>query len=68
MTYLADQHGTSAAAAIESAEQVMGEDLEICEAVQKNLEAGLYHAGRLSPREEPGTIYFQQLVRAALED
>lgn len=63
---LAAERGTSARAAIESAEQVMGEDLEICELVQKNLEAGVYQSGRLSPTEEVGTIYFQQLVRAAL--
>ena len=45
----------------------MGEDLEICELVQKNLEAGVYEYGRLSPTEEVGTIFFQQLVRAALD-
>ena len=63
---LAAERGTSASEAIESAEQVMGEDLEICELVQKNLEAGVYESGRLSPSEEVGTIYFQQLVRDAL--
>ena len=65
---LAAERGTSAQAAIDSAEQVMGEDLEICELVQKNLEAGVYECGRLSPTEEVGTIYFQQLVREALSD
>jgi choline monooxygenase len=64
---LAAERGTSARAAIDSAEQVMGEDLEICELVQKNLEAGVYETGRLSPTEEVGTIYFQRLVREALE-
>lgn len=59
--------GTSARAAIDSAEQVMGEDLAICERVQRNLEAGVYRSGRLSPREEVGTIYFQSQVRAALK-
>ncbi len=63
---LAAERGTSAQAAIDSAEQVMGEDLEICELVQKNLEAGIYESGRLSPSEEVGTIFFQQLVRQAL--
>ena len=64
---LAAARGTSARAAIDSAEQVMGEDLEICELVQKNLEAGVYESGRLSPTEEVGTIYFQRLVRESLE-
>ncbi len=35
--------------------------------MQKNLEAGVYETGRLSPSEEVGTIYFQRLVRDALE-
>ncbi len=64
---LARQRGTSAREAIESAEQVMGEDLEICELVQRNLEAGVYETGRLSPTHEVGTIYFQSLVRQALD-
>jgi len=50
-----------------SSEQVMGEDLEICELVQRNLDTGIYQTGHLSPREEVGTIYFQQLVRQALK-
>jgi len=50
-----------------SSEQVMGEDLEICELVQRNLNTGVYQTGHLSPREEVGTIFFQQLVRQALE-
>ena len=50
-----------------SSEKVMQEDLEICELVQRNLDAGVYQSGHLSPREEVGTIYFQNLVRRALE-
>ena len=42
------------------------EDVQICEAVQKNLEAGVYTAGRLSPRKEGGVHYFQSLVRNAM--
>jgi choline monooxygenase len=64
---LAAARGTSAQAAIDSARQVMGEDLAICEQVQKNLEAGVYRSGRLSPSQEAGTIYFQRLVRQALD-
>jgi phenylpropionate dioxygenase-like ring-hydroxylating dioxygenase large terminal subunit len=50
-----------------ASEQVMEEDMEICGLVQRNLDAGIYQSGHLSPREEVGTIYFQQLVRRALE-
>jgi len=49
-----------------NSEQVMDEDVSICEMVQRNLASGVYPGGRLSPRQESGTIYFQQLVRAAL--
>ena len=52
----------------ESSELVMEEDMEICILVQRNLDAGIYQSGHLSPTEEIGTIYFQQLVRQALEN
>jgi choline monooxygenase len=54
-------------AEIEASIAVMHEDLGICEAVQRNLEAGVYSVGRLSPTAEKGTIFFQALVRAALD-
>ena len=44
----------------------MAEDVGICEAVQRNLEAGMYETGRLSPEKEPGTIFYQSLAREAL--
>ncbi|MCH9664022.1 MAG: aromatic ring-hydroxylating dioxygenase subunit alpha [Gammaproteobacteria bacterium] len=53
--------------AIASSRLVMEEDLGICEAVQRNLEAGIYQTGRMAPTEEVGTIYFQRLVREALD-
>lgn len=46
----------------------MREDLGISEAVQHNLEAGVYEMGRLTPAREKGTIFFQKLVREALAD
>jgi choline monooxygenase len=46
--------------------QVTAEDQAICEAVQRNLRAGVYEAGRLSPRHENGVFAFQQRLRAAL--
>lgn len=48
-------------------ENVMDEDMEICQLVQRNLNTGVYQCGHLSPREEVGTIYFQKLVRKALQ-
>ena len=58
--------GIGAEQLMESSRQVMKEDLGICEAVQRNLEAGIYETGRMAPSEEVGTIYFQRLVREAL--
>jgi choline monooxygenase len=46
---------------------VVEQDREIVEAVQRNLDAGVYDSGRLSPRHEAGVQQFQQLVRTALE-
>lgn len=48
---------------VESASRVMEEDLRICESVFKNLGAGVYKGGVLSPEDEPGTVFFQRLVR-----
>ena len=59
-------HGVDSASIRPNSEQVMDEDIAICELVQRNLAAGVYPGGRLSQRQEPGTVYFQQLVRAAL--
>ena len=49
-------------------EQVIDEDIGICELVQRNLASGIYPGGKLSIQQEPGTIYFQQLVRNAIGD
>ena len=54
--------------AIEDSTSVMDEDITICEAVQTNLEAGVYTVGVLSSSREPGTISLQQWVRAALSE
>jgi len=51
---------------IDMSEAVTNEDVDICEAVQKNLNAGIYEAGELSPRHEKGVKYFHDLVREAL--
>ena len=46
--------------------EVLDEDRAICEAVQRNLESGVYERGRLSPRHENGVAYLQSLVREAV--
>ena len=62
----AAQHGVDTASIRPNSEQVIDEDIRICERVQTNLACGAYPGGLLSPQQEPGTIYFQQLVREAL--
>jgi len=44
---------------------VMAQDRRIVESVQRNLSAGNYEHGLLSPRHENGLQQFQDLVRAA---
>jgi choline monooxygenase len=45
---------------------VVEEDFPMCESVQRNLAAGVYTSGPLSPRHEAGVAYFHDLVRQAL--
>jgi len=52
---------------IEVSTIVTEEDVRICEAVQRNLDSGVYDTGRLGPRHEAGVWYFQHLVREALD-
>ncbi|HUO97056.1 MAG TPA: aromatic ring-hydroxylating dioxygenase subunit alpha [Rhizomicrobium sp.] len=42
------------------------EDIAICEAVQRNLDAGIYRTGVLSPRHEQGLVWFQDEIRKVL--
>ena len=53
-------------ASIKLSLELLDEDRRICEAVQRNLESGVYDSGTLSPRHEDGVGYFQSLVRAAV--
>lgn len=46
----------------------MQEDMRVCEEVQRNLDAGSFRTGRMTPERERGAIYFQSLVREALEN
>ena len=52
--------------AVKSSEEITAEDVAICEAVQRNLDAGRYQSGMLSPRHENGVAAFQRLVQQAL--
>ena len=50
----------------EWSETVVREDLGICESVQRNLDAGIYTRGPLSPEQETNVALFQSLVRKAV--
>ena len=54
-------------ASISSSDAILEEDRIICEAVQRNMESGVYHGGLLSPRFENGVAYVQSMVLRALE-
>ena len=53
-------------AIVKFSEEVADEDARVCEHVQRNLEAGRYSGGFLSPKWEHGVAVFQQLVREAV--
>lgn len=61
-----DARAPECEAALAMSRQVTQEDRAICEAVQRNLVAGVYRQGRLSPRHEAGVFAFQSRVRAWL--
>ena len=44
-------------------DEVTAEDKMICESVQRNLEAGIYEPGPLSPRHENAVAWFQNRLR-----
>lgn len=44
---------------------VTGQDKQVCEEVQRNLMAGIYKGGVLSPKHEHGVAWFQERVAAA---
>ena len=50
---------------LKMSDQVTLEDKDICEQVQRNLNAGVYHAGVLSPKHEGGVAWFQARIREA---
>jgi choline monooxygenase len=52
---------------IELSNVVLDEDQAICEAVQHNLDAGVYTTGPLSPKHEQAVHWFQSRLAAAVE-
>jgi choline monooxygenase len=64
--FFAPGHEGEAAASLASSASIMAEDKEICEAVQRNLEAGVYEMGLLSPRHELGLAAVHRQIREAL--
>ena len=63
--FFVDPNAADVADVIALADTVMEQDRRIVEAVQRNLAAGTYRGGLLSPRHENGLVQFQDLVRAA---
>jgi choline monooxygenase len=61
-----EQAEVDRAVALSMSREVTGEDIVICEAVQRGLASGTFDRGRLSPRHEGGVKRFQDLVRSAL--
>ena len=43
--------------------RIVGEDKELCELAQRNLNAGIFVNGELHPRLEKGPLYFQKVDR-----
>jgi choline monooxygenase len=58
-----DPNASDTAEVIALADTVLDQDRRIVEAVQRNLSAGIYAGGLLSPRHENGVLQFQDLVR-----
>ena len=53
-------------ASVAVAERIQGEDVAICESVQRGLKSRSYSSGRLSVRREAGERLFHQLLYADL--
>lgn len=64
--YFYDPETADMDAVLAASAALTNEDRVICEAVQKNLDAGVYDWGVLSPRHEVGVGWFQNRVAEAL--
>ncbi len=65
-TYLFRPGGGDVEASIATSVQLLAEDRRIVEAVQRNLDAGVYETGELSPRHEGGVAALHARLRRAL--
>ena len=52
---------------LQFSDEIQGEDIAICEAVQKNLRSRVYDRGRYSPTRENGVHHFHGLLHEALQ-
>lgn len=48
--------------------RIMSEDKVLCDAAQRNVDAGVFISGLLHPRMEKGPLYFQKLCREAVTE
>jgi len=48
--------------------RIMSEDKALCDAAQRNLNAGVFVNGEMHPKMEKGPLYFQKLVREAVTE
>jgi choline monooxygenase len=62
--FFTDPSAPDIAEVIALADTVMEQDRRMVESVQRNLRAGTYDVGVLSPRHEGGLLQFQDLLRA----
>ena len=46
--------------------RVVGEDKALCEAAQRNLNAGIFVNGEMHPRLEKGPLFFQKVCRETI--
>lgn len=53
-------------AMLQVSDRVTAQDLQVCEEVQRNLEAGIYRGGVLSPKHEAGVAGFHDRMAEAL--
>ena len=58
-----DLGSEAARKALEFSDEIQGEDVRICEIVQKNLHSRSYHSGRYSVKQEKGVHAFHQMYR-----
>jgi choline monooxygenase len=65
--YFFDDDATDIEKIVKDSEEVADEDVRVAESVQRNLSAGLYTTGCLSPRHEHAVGTFHTMVREAVD-